>query len=202
MVSVAKDQLFTIPDNLTWEQSIFIEPFANSINAWQRSNADKKNSIAVIGGGSLGMGLIACAHKFGCEDINLAELSINRRNAAISLGATQAKPNLTGSYDIVFDTVGSTQSRELAIAITNKGGSCVFLGFEEPKSIINMSEVTRHQKTLIGSFAYSRSQFVEAIELAECCKDQWVENVSFGQVEDCLIAVSYTHLTLPTTPYV
>ncbi len=187
-VVTLKENLFEIPDSITWEQSIFIEPFANSINAWQRSNAIEQDSIAIIGCGSLGMGLIACAHQFKCKDVHVAELSKNRRSAAIALGATQANSKLSGSYDIVFDTVGSVESREQAIEITKKGGKCVFMGFETPEATIDMSEITRFQKTIIGSFVYSKTQFFEAIELVKYCKNEWVTNITFEQVEDHLAA--------------
>ena len=185
-VSVPKKQLLEIPKTISWEKSVFIEPFANSINAWQRSSANKKDSVAVVGSGSLGLGLVACAHKAGCTDIHVAELSANRRHAAMSLGATRVQTELCDTYDVVFDTVGSAKTRHHAIQATKKGGRCVFLGFEMPEITINMSEVIRHQKALIGSFVYSKQQFLEAMKLVECCDDAWVQNIKFDQVEDHL----------------
>ena len=185
-VSVSKEQLFEIPEDLSWEKSVFIEPFANSINAWEISNANNKDSVAIVGSGSLGLGLIACAHKSGCTNIHVAELSESRRNAAMLLGATQVQTELCNTFDIVFDTVGSTETRQQAIQATKKGGRCVFLGFETPEITINMSEVIRNQKTLIGSFVYSKQQFLEAIRLVKYCDDAWVKNVKFNQVESHL----------------
>jgi len=186
-VSVPKEQLVEIPANLSWEKSVFIEPFANSINAWQLSKASDQESVAIVGSGGLGLGLVACAHKAGCKEIHVAELSKNRRNAAVSLGATFTKNALYNTYDIVFDTVGSVETRAHALQITKKGGKCVFLGFETPEVTINMSEVIRHQKTLIGSFVFSKQQFSEAIKLVENCDNSWVKGLNFEQIEDHLI---------------
>ena len=186
-VSVSNDQIVKIPKNLSWEKSIFIEPFANSINAWQSSGANNAESIAVIGGGSLGLGLIACARAADTRVIDVAELSENRRRVAMLMGATTTQPSLNRKYDIVFDTVGSPGTRDQAIQTTKKGGICVFLGFETPETTINVSEIIRSQKTLVGSFVYSKEQFTDAIQLVEVCDDTWVTNVGFDRVEDYLV---------------
>ncbi len=44
----------------------------------------------------------------------------------------------------------------------------------------------RFQKTLIGSFVYSKSQFIEAIKLVEYCVDTWITNIKYDQVEEHL----------------
>ncbi|MEM7562293.1 MAG: zinc-binding dehydrogenase [Pseudomonadota bacterium] len=187
-VSVPRDQIVRIPDDLSWENSVFIEPFANSINAWELSGADDAETIAVIGCGSLGLGLVACAHRANNRFIDIAEPSETRREAALFLGANAAQPNLDREYDVVFDTVGSASTRQQGIQATRKGGKCVFLGFETPETAINMSEMIRGQKTLLGSFVYSKKQFSDAIQLVELCDDSWVKNVRFDQVEDCLVS--------------
>lgn len=91
-----------------------------------------------------------------------------------------------GEFDIVFDTVGSRAAREAAIQLTRKGGRCVFLGFAEPTHALNCAELIRHQKTLMGSFAYSLAQFRQAIQLAQHCRSEWVLNLSFPNVEPVL----------------
>lgn len=186
-VSVPKESTIDLPDTLSWEQSVFIEPFANSINAWEISEANKTDSIAIIGAGSLGLGLVASAKKSGCKSIHIGDLSTNRRNAAEVLGATETSKQLKGQFDIVFDTVGSIETRDQTIQSTKKGGKCIFQGFETPEHKVNMSEIIRHQKQLIGSFVYSKSHFNAAITLAENCKSTWVRNISFEEVEGFLV---------------
>jgi (R,R)-butanediol dehydrogenase/meso-butanediol dehydrogenase/diacetyl reductase len=62
-VAVPRESLIELSPELSWEQSAFIEPFANSINAWEISEAQSHNTIAIVGVGSLGLGLVACAKK-------------------------------------------------------------------------------------------------------------------------------------------
>lgn len=186
-VSAPQNSLFELPDTLSWEQSAFIEPFANSVNAWELSKSNSEDSIAVIGAGGLGLGIVASAFNSGCKDISVAEPSKNRRNAASELGANILTKSLTGTFDVVFDTVGSLETKTQAIQMTKKGGKCIYLGFETPMQEINISELIRYQKHLIGSFVYSKKQFNQAIDLAHKCKSDWVKSISFEEVESTLL---------------
>ncbi len=200
---VPKKQLVKLPDDISWEQSVFIEPFANSINAWETSAAASKNTIAVVGAGSLGLGLVALAQASGCTVIHVSELSTARKKASRSLGATHTESVLPETYDIVFDTVGSTETREQAIQATSKGGTCVFLGFASAELNVNVSELIRHQKKLIGSFVYSKRQFTDAIELAKTCDSGWVKNISFKEVEGILkgfLQGDFSHVKVALRP--
>ncbi len=182
-IVVPESSLVELSKEISWEQASFIEPFANSLNAWEMSRADSQNSIAIIGAGSLGLGLVACAKNQGCKVIEISDLSESRLSASIQLGATKIAKLLKGKFDVVFDTVGSIESRTAAIQLTQKGKKCVFLGFASPMHKINFAELIRHQISLIGSFVYSRDQFQEAIQLVRNCNEKWVNNILFSQVE-------------------
>lgn len=186
-LSVPSDCVAELPEQISWEQSAFIEPFANSVNAWHLSQGKSGQSIAIVGCGGLGLGLVACATQAGCSTVHVADLSENRRLAALEMGATHASSTLTDEYDIVFDTVGSTETRHHAINVSRRGGKVVFLGFETPLQQVNMSEIIRHQKHLIGSFVYSKAQFETAIQLAQSTNPSWVTTVGFADVEAHLL---------------
>lgn len=183
---VPTDALVPLPESLSWEQAAFIEPFANSINAWSTANAKAGSRVAVIGAGGLGLGIVACASAAGCENVSVSDLSSQRLLAAETLGAQDL--DLTQAYDIVFDTVGSEETRAQAISLTDKHGTCVWMGFAAPSYEIATGELIRSQKTIIGAFAYSAEQFCEAVELAHEAEDKWVKNLKFSEVEEMLAA--------------
>lgn len=195
-VVVPKESLFEILDDLTWEQSAFIEPFANSINAWEISKASSENTIAVIGAGSLGLGLVACANNQGCNVVEISDLFKSRLSASMQLGATKGAEILDGEFDIVFDTVGSSESRKKAIQLTKKGGKCVFLGFATAMHEVNFAELIRHQKHFLGSFVYSNVQFEQAMQLAKNCSTEWVYNLLFSEVETQLNKYLYNDFSV------
>jgi 2-desacetyl-2-hydroxyethyl bacteriochlorophyllide A dehydrogenase len=183
-VVVPQKAVFEIPDALSWEQSAFIEPFANSINAWELAQINSDQSVLVIGAGSLGLGLVACAKDANHQHIAIVEHSNSRKQAAISLGAKINDRLQPRSFDVVFDTVGSTETRNHSFQCVKANGRCIFLGFAEQKNEINFSELIRKQIQLIGSFVYSTKQFEKAILLSMLTNKEWIKNISFAEVED------------------
>lgn len=181
-LAVPEDSLIGLPDSMTWEQASFVEPFANAVNAWDLAQADPSATIAVLGAGSLGLGVVANASAAGCSTIHIRDNAASRRAAAATLGAGEISEATSETYDIVFDTVGSAESRQAAAALTAKGGRCVFLGFAAPKSEVNFVELIRGQKQFIGAFVYSGKQFERAIALAGKTQSSWVQNLSFAEV--------------------
>ena len=179
VVSVPFESLVELPEDLSWEQVAFVEPFANSVNAWEISGAGPSDRIAVIGAGGLGLGLTACAAEAGCETIAVCDLSPTRLQAAHDLSASDVGHALAGRYDVVFDTVGSADTRQMALEATCSGGHCVFLGFASALTEIDISSVIRQQKRLSGAFVYSARQFSRALGLARLCRRDWVRNLSF-----------------------
>lgn len=185
-VVVPDDSLVNLPDSLAWEQAAFIEPFANSVNAWELSGASAESSVAIIGVGSLGLGLITCATADGCTTIDACDLSHERLSVACELGAAQLAQNAPDSYNIVFDTVGTTESRQRALELTCKGGKCVFLGFATQMMSMDIPNLIRRQTQILGSFVYSHKQFLRAVELAGRVDAVNVKNISFEEVEPML----------------
>ena len=185
-VTVPKKAIFEIPDELSWEQSAFIEPFANSVNAWELAQIKPNQTVLVIGAGSLGLGLLACAKDVQHKYVTIFENSQSRKQAAMDLGAENDKNSPFSSYDCVFDTVGSIETRSEAFKRVKKNGKCVFLGFAEPKQELNFSELIRYQIQFIGSFVYSTGQFKKAIQLSNLTNRKWVKNLSFTDVEEQL----------------
>lgn len=185
-VVVPKSSIVELPKTLSWEQAVFVEPFANAINAWEIAKTDSKNSIAIVGAGGLGLGLVAAARSSGHTDIAICDPSATRLDVAFKLGASSCLDEQHGQYDVVFETFGSIESRNKAIEITKKGGKCIFMGFASPNLDINISEIIRHQKHLMGTFVYTREHFKKAIQLAEVCSPEWVTKLSFVEVEPVL----------------
>lgn len=181
-VAVPESALVPLPSTLSWEQASFIEPFANSVNAWDRAQPKPTDSVLIIGAGSLGLGLAAVARHQGCTSVAVSDPSPTRLEAASALGASEVAPGFNTGFDVVFDTVGSEQSRTACIQRTRKGGKVVFLGFASQSLSVDFSRLIREQKTLIGSFVFSRQQFIQAMELAEGCHSDWVRNLSFDEV--------------------
>lgn len=101
------------------------------INIFRPAPSD---SIAVFGGGSVGLSAILAAKALGCTRIALIDPVESRRSLATDLGATEvydgADPEIAaailgrgGPFDFVLDTSGVSAAIAVAIEVTAKRGT-------------------------------------------------------------------------------
>lgn len=177
---------YELPDDLTWEQAMFIEPFANAVHAWNVGNATADMRIGVIGVGAIGLGVVAQAAAAGATVIDIAESAESRSAAAVELGATAALDALPAdaSYDIVFDAVGTPKAREQAVGATANGGTVVLLGLESETPGFDATEVVRRELCLQASYVYLPHEFEAAIALAAATAPEWIKSYALDEVQD------------------
>ncbi|MBS1849041.1 MAG: zinc-binding dehydrogenase, partial [Actinobacteria bacterium] len=179
-------QLIDVPDSLSDEGAVLVEPMACSVHAAHVVAALEPARIAVIGTGTLGIGLIAAlarleaapegvlaTAKYPVQQAFARELGADRvvapseltravRSASGSfvLGARQ----LTGGFDVVADCVGSAASIEQALSIVAPGGTIVMVGM--PGHVeVDLTSLWHRETVLRGCYGYTRADFAEAIEL-------------------------------------
>jgi len=186
-VVVPRHSIVEIPENISWEQSCFIEPFANSVNAWEIAKIASDEKVLVIGAGGIGLGIIACSKSENHDGIFILEKSFNRIAASQELGAKTGL-NRANYYDVVFDTVGSHETRKETFRLMKPNGRGVFVGFATSQQEINFSELIRMQYQVNGSFVFSNEQFRTAMNLVKFTKDEWVKNLKFEEIEEQLLS--------------
>ncbi len=184
--AVPAANLVALPDSLTWEQTAFIEPFANAVHAWHVGEATADMSVGLIGAGAIGLGVVAQAVVAGAGVIEVAEQSESRADVATAMGATKVGATLTGHHDIVFDAVGTPRSRAAAVSHTATGGTVVLLGLESETPGFDANEVVRRELRLQASYVYQNAEFAEAIELAGQTESDWIASFGFDGLQDVI----------------
>lgn len=181
-----RSQIIAMPDELSDEAAVMVEPTACAVHAARMVATLEPGQLAVIGSGTLGLGLIAALRHVGAAPggiiatakypvqtqlardlgadrvIAPSELTRAVRSASGSLivGGTQ----LTGGFDVVIDCVGSAASIEQALAVVAPGGTVVLVGM--PGHVgVDLTPLWHRETALRGCYAYTRSDFAEAIEV-------------------------------------
>jgi threonine dehydrogenase-like Zn-dependent dehydrogenase len=128
---IAKESwLHRLPDNLSWTQGALVEPFSCGYYATVRAdNLDASDTVAVLGAGPIGLGVVAAAAGKGAKVI-VAEPTPARGELAQQLGAEQ-----------VLDPTTESFLHDLAEATDGAGASVVFEASGKPAAMATALEV-------------------------------------------------------------
>lgn len=170
---VAHDtQLHTVPETMSDEAAVMVEPAACAVHAAVGAGAFGRN-VLVLGAGTLGLCATAALRRFAAPSMLMvaAKHPLQRRLAAelgadLVVGSDEVRravrrttaslrvgQGLSGGVDVVVDCVGSQASLAEDLAVVAPGGTIVLLGM--PAAVlIDLTPLWQRQITLRGSYAY------------------------------------------------
>ena len=173
-------QLVDVPDDLTDEDAVMIEPAACAARA---ARLHIGGDVAIIGAGTVG--LLTLAAIVGRGEGGTAMIAAKypaQQRFAKALGATVCAPGelprlirsrssslvagdqLTGGVAQVFDCIGTSQSLQQALSIVAPGGEVVLVGM--PAIVeVDLTAMWHREVRITGCYAYRREDFDTAIEL-------------------------------------
>jgi L-iditol 2-dehydrogenase len=138
---VAKNTLI-IPENVPLEHAALTEPLACAVHGLEDSCPRKGDTVAVIGGGPLGLMILHVAALAGFETISIVKHD-GQVEAARQLGATHVVQASTvhkairetraltpgnRGVDVAIEAVGTPDTWQEAVELVRKGGTVNFFG--------------------------------------------------------------------------
>jgi threonine dehydrogenase-like Zn-dependent dehydrogenase len=175
-----RSQLHVVPDELTDEQAVLIEPISCAVHTALRARVGRGDRVLVSGAGSVGLlTTLALRSLTEAGQITVVAKHGHQRDLARALGATDVvapeevlrgirrstqafhvKPEygrsyLLGGVDIAVDAVGSKQSLETALHATKAGGRVVLSGMP---SGADLSAAWFRELEIVGSYASSAQE--------------------------------------------
>ena len=135
--------LHLIPDELSFSQGAFVEPFSVAYSASVAAGGiDASDRVAVIGGGPIGLLCTLAAATMGGA-VTLIEPQAHRRALGLEIGAGQAIDPTTGDlseqvgattggrgFDVVIEAAGAPAAMASAFPIAALGARVVFVGID------------------------------------------------------------------------
>lgn len=171
-VVVPAGMLHAVPDGLDLRTAALTEPLAVAVRGVSRSGAQAADSVVVMGAGPIGLLVVEALHSRGITDILVVEPNTDRRALAGTFGVAVTAPEdlfaeaagLAGPVRAVLDCTGNSKVLGQALSVLAYSGTIVVLGIAiEPAELLPMM-VTVNELTIIGSTAYSRRDFTEALD--------------------------------------
>ncbi|RLC82501.1 MAG: alcohol dehydrogenase [Chloroflexi bacterium] len=178
-----RSRLFPVPDEVDDENALMVEPFAVALHAVLRNFPSRKHRVLVIGGGTIGLCVVAAlralgsdariivvykypfqgemARRYGADVvIKLGRGNEFYQELAQTLGGKLLKPLLGGPIsmsgaDVTFECVGSRGSLELALRLTGAGGKIILVGLASTPGGIDWTPVWLKELDIKGSYTYA-----------------------------------------------
>lgn len=166
-LSLPIHNLIQIPDELSDETAVFVEPLAAALQIIDQVSIGPGSNVAVIGDGKLAQLVVRAISHTGCRTLMLgkhqSKLALAGRAGVRTLlindfeaqsGETEAAPALSeqlGQFDVVIESSGSATGLPLALSLVRPSGTVVLKSTHHGPTELQMATVVVNEVTIVGS---------------------------------------------------
>ncbi|KAJ5712506.1 hypothetical protein N7493_008974 [Penicillium malachiteum] len=169
-------QFYPIPDNVSLKIAALIEPLEVSWYAVNLSPFKPGDSVLIVGGGPIGIGIVQVLKLQGATRIMVAELMENRKKLCGEYGATNILDprevdiasrvhQLTdgGGADVIFDAAGVEKALLDAIPACRTQGTIVNIAVWEKNPAIPVNQLMCNELRYMVAALYDEMSFLDVI---------------------------------------
>jgi len=166
-IVVPADNVYKLPDSISYEAGSFVEPLACCVHAVKRGRMEPGTTVAVIGAGPIGLLTMQSAIACGAGDVFVFEFLPERMRLAKELGATEvinpkevdpgktiAKLTDGRRAEMVFECAGPCEALLLADTVCGRGGTIVEVGLMTKPCEFPFINLFMREKSIITSQGY------------------------------------------------
>jgi len=171
--------VFILPDELSFDDGVFIEPLACVIRGQRIANLQPGQSVLILGSGISGLLHLLLAKALGAGRIITTDVSEYRLRMALSFGADAAieahediparllEINDNRLANLVIVCTGAPSAFDQALKSVDRGGTILCFATTEPdvELSVPLNEFWRNEIKLMPSYGNSPLDAIEAIEL-------------------------------------
>jgi L-iditol 2-dehydrogenase len=179
-----QSQLYRVPDNISNENAIMVEPLATGLHAVLLHPPADSDVVLVIGAGTVGLMVTAALKALGCRARTLVLARYpHQAEAAARLGAdevvmgrgdyyrqiaeltgaelhkaTLGKPSVVGGVDHTFVCSGGDAATDDALRLTRSGGTVTLVSAPIVSRSVDWSPFLHKELTVKSSYAYHHAE--------------------------------------------
>ncbi len=180
-----QSQLVRVPDAVSDENALMVEPFATSLHAVLANLPREDDTVLVIGAGVIGLTIVAALraiesrarifvlarHPFQQDlarqlgaDVVIPSSGDYADEYARAIGAKSLKPIfgkrvLVGGADVTFECVGNGDTIDDALRFTRSGGRVVLTGAASFPKGIDYTPVWMRELQIHGTYGYGHDEY-------------------------------------------
>ena len=166
-ITLPTNILFEVPDNVTDEQAVFVEPLAAACEITEQLHIEPMKKVLVLGDGKLGLTTALTLNSQNL-DVLLVGKHQNKLDIASAQGVktvllkdftTQFTPQ---KYDVVVEATGTASGFETSMSLTKPRGVLVLKSTVATGKELNLAPIVIDEITVLGSRC---GQFPPALRL-------------------------------------
>ncbi len=182
-----REQLVDVPDDLSDEDAVVIEPAACAVHAASHFDG---GATAVLGAGAVGLLTLAAMqarHPTAMGNVTVSAKYPHQQRLARELGAEVCAPSevvrlvrsrsaslmageqITGGVATVLDCIGTSESLQQALQLVRPGGEIVVVGMPAEVTV-DLTPMWHREVSIRGCYAYTRADFDTAIGLVRAAR--------------------------------
>jgi threonine dehydrogenase-like Zn-dependent dehydrogenase len=173
-----QSQLFPVPESVSDENAVLVEPFAGALHWVMRNFPDDGGTVLILGSGVVGLCTVAAlralgsgarvigvakypfqgdmARRFGVDEVIYLREGDYFQAVAEATGGRLYEPALgkrvlVGGADLVYECVGSECSVDDALRFTRGGGTVVLVGLAAIPKRVDWTPIWLNELTIKGS---------------------------------------------------
>ena len=171
--------VYRLPPGVTPEIGALAEPLSCAMHAVERGGIRPTDSVAIVGGGALGLLVLMMARLTGATHVVVSDLDAKRRELALRYGATRVvDPSAEDLVSVVremtdgrgvecaFEAVGAQVTLQQALELPRRGGTLVQVSVPPNSAQLTITpyELFSRELTIRGSYIRT-NEFRRAVDL-------------------------------------
>lgn len=158
------NQLYLIPENMSWERAALVEPLAVAAYTIKRGAVGPRDRVLIAGAGPIGLMLLLGLKAIGVHTVYMSDISEERRKKAEELGATLALNPLQTrvsalikeitkgeGVEVAIEAVGIEETLKDCLTSVRACGKVIVAGMFTERMPMNMFSFVVRETTMIGT---------------------------------------------------
>ncbi|AJH00475.1 Zn-dependent alcohol dehydrogenase [Clostridium beijerinckii] len=175
-IAVPESDVYVLPDNLSYEDAVMIEPATIAVQSCSRAELSKEDTLLILGCGALGSSILKIARLSGATiiavDVVDEKIEEAKKNGA-SYGINLLKEDvvarareLTGGYGptVSIDAACTKDSLATLLELTGNAGRVITMGFSVEPTAVTQFKITAKELDVRGSRLQNK-KFQEVLNL-------------------------------------
>jgi threonine dehydrogenase-like Zn-dependent dehydrogenase len=156
-LSLPARNLLEVPDSVSDEAAVFVEPLAAAFNVIEQVNIGTSSDVVVVGDGKLAQLIVLVLARTGCTITVIGrheeKLDLARAYGAHfgQLGGVDLRLESFGRFDIAIEASGSASGLENALKLVKPRGTIVLKSTHHDLTPIDTSQVVVNELNIVGS---------------------------------------------------